>query len=53
MSCSIILNFTLKAFRWISFACALLAARKGLPAEKRTRLSEVLKWRVILDIKNS
>src|ERR1700758_4029934 len=28
------------------FACGLLAARKWLPAEKRTRLSEVLNWRV-------
>jgi hypothetical protein len=35
------------------FACGLLAARKWLPAEKRTRLSEVLKWRVILDLKTS
>jgi hypothetical protein len=26
---------------------------KWLPAEKRTRLSEVLKWRVILDLKSS
>jgi hypothetical protein len=35
------------------FACGLLAARKWLPAEKRTRLTEVLKWRVMVDLKSS
>jgi hypothetical protein len=53
MSWSIILNFTLKAFRWILFTCGFLAARKWLPAEEREMLSEGLKWRVILDLKSS